>query len=62
MQLTNETRDNLQNTLVVFDHQYGTIVTDMMSYMRALSTFKKGDKTKVVVQRGEESVEKLISF
>ena len=39
-----------------------SLVTDMMSYMRALSTFKKGDKTKVVVQRGEESVEKLISF
>lgn len=39
-----------------------SLVTNMMSYMRALSTFKKGDKTKVVVQRGEESVEKLISF
>ncbi len=39
-----------------------SLVTDMMSYMRALSTFKKGDKTKVVVQRGEESVEKSISF
>lgn len=39
-----------------------SLITDMMSYMRALSTFKKGDKTKVVVQRGEESVEKLISF
>ena len=39
-----------------------SIVTDMMSYMRALSTFKKGDKTKVVVKRGKESVEKPISF
>ena len=39
-----------------------SLVTDMMSYTRALSTFKKGDKTKVVVQRGEESVEKSISF
>ncbi|MGC6285069.1 MAG: DUF4910 domain-containing protein [Polaribacter sp.] len=39
-----------------------SLVTDMMSYMRALSTFKKGDKTKVVVKRGKESVEKSISF
>lgn len=39
-----------------------SLVTDMMSYMKALSSFKKGDKTKVIVKRGGESVEKTISF
>jgi hypothetical protein len=33
-------------------------VVDMMSYMEALSEFKKGDVTEVLVQRGEE----LLSF
>lgn len=37
-------------------------VTNMMSYMRALSVFNKGSKTKVVVKRGEEKVEKEINF
>ncbi len=37
-------------------------VTNMMSYMRALSVFKKGDKTKVVVKRGEVEVKKEIQF
>ena len=37
-------------------------VTNMMSYMRALSVFDKGSKTKVVVKRGEEKVEKEINF
>ena len=37
-------------------------VTNMMSYMRALSVFDKGNKTKVVVKRGEEKVEKEINF
>ena len=39
-----------------------SLVTDMMSYMRALSAFKKGEKTKVIVKRGEKEVEKEISF
>jgi hypothetical protein len=37
-------------------------VVDMMSYMRALSVFKAGDKSKVVVIRGENEVEKEINF
>ena len=37
-------------------------VVDMMSYMRALSIFKAGDKSKVVVKRGEKEVEKEIQF
>ncbi len=37
-------------------------ITNMMSYMRALSVFDKGSKTKVVVKRGEEKVEKEINF
>ena len=37
-------------------------VTNMMSYMRALSVFDKGNKTKVVIKRGEEKVEKEINF
>jgi hypothetical protein len=43
--------------------QLGEIkVTDMMSYMKALSQFKKGDKTKVKVKRGSEVVEKEVQF
>lgn len=34
----------------------------MMSYMRALSVFEKGDKTKVIVKRGDTEVEKEINF
>ena len=37
-------------------------ITNMMSYMRALSVFDKGSKTKVVVKRGDEKVEKEINF
>lgn len=37
-------------------------VTDMMSYMRALSTFKKGDQTTVVVTREGKTLEKTINF
>lgn len=37
-------------------------IVDMMSYMRALSVFKKGDKSKVVVKRKGIEVEKKIQF
>ncbi|APY10939.1 peptidase M28 [Seonamhaeicola sp. S2-3] len=37
-------------------------VTDLMSYMRALSTFEKGNKTQVVVDRKGEKVEVEIEF
>jgi Zn-dependent M28 family amino/carboxypeptidase len=37
-------------------------VVDMMSYMRALSIFKEGDKSKVIVKRGTNNVEKEINF
>ena len=39
-----------------------SIVTDMMSYMRALSVFDKGDKTTVMVKRGNEEVRSVIEF
>ena len=39
-----------------------SLVTDMKSYMRALSAFDKGDKTKVTVKRGEEEVEADVEF
>ena len=37
-------------------------VTDMMSYMKALSEFKKGDATEVVVRRDEEELTYPIQF
>jgi len=37
-------------------------VSDMMSYMKALSEFKKGDATEVVVRRGEEDLTYPIQF
>ncbi len=37
-------------------------VTDMMSYMRALSVFKQGDSTDATVERGEETLEVRIDF
>ncbi|WP_435414293.1 M28 family peptidase [Polaribacter aestuariivivens] len=37
-------------------------VTNMMSYMRALSVFEKGNTTKVIVKRGDTEVEKEINF
>jgi len=39
-----------------------SLVTNMMSYMRALSVFEEGNTTKVVVKRGEEEIEKEIDF
>jgi len=39
-----------------------SIVVDMMSYMRALSTFEEGDATKVVVDRKGDKVEADIKF
>ncbi|WP_299672326.1 M28 family peptidase [uncultured Polaribacter sp.] len=39
-----------------------SLVTNMMSYMRALSVFDKGDTTKVIVKRAEKEVEKEINF
>lgn len=38
------------------------VINDMQSYMTALSAFKKGDKTTVVVQRGKEKLERKIQF
>uniref|UniRef100_UPI004048C13C M28 family peptidase n=1 Tax=Algoriphagus sp. TaxID=1872435 RepID=UPI004048C13C len=37
-------------------------VLDMMGYMRALSVFKKGDSTQVVVQRAGQTLEAKIKF
>ena len=37
-------------------------ITDMMSYMKALASFKKGDTTNVTVKRGEEEVETKVTF
>lgn len=37
-------------------------VTDMMSYMKALSVFKKGDKTTVIVKRKNKEVKTDIQF
>jgi C-terminal processing protease CtpA/Prc len=37
-------------------------VTDMMSYMRALSVFKQGDSTQATIERGAESLEFRIDF
>ncbi len=43
--------------------QLGDIeVTDMMSYMKALSAFKKGDATEVIVQRDKEKLSYPIQF
>lgn len=39
-----------------------SLVTDMMSYMRALSTFEEGDSTTVVVKRDEAEIEAKIEF
>ncbi len=37
-------------------------VTDMMSYMTALSKFEKGDSTTVIIKRGSEELSYLIKF
>jgi hypothetical protein len=43
--------------------QIGEIpVTDMMSYMKALGKFSKGDKATVVVLRGKEEVKAEVEF
>lgn len=43
--------------------QLGEIpVTDMMSYMKALAAFKKGDATKVKFKRGNEELVKDVQF
>ncbi|MGB0879476.1 MAG: M28 family peptidase, partial [Polaribacter sp.] len=39
-----------------------SLVTDMMSYMRALSVYKKGDTTKVIVKRNGQEVATKINF
>ena len=52
---------NLQKGDIVI--QLGdSIVTDMMSYMRALSVFDTGDKTTVMVKRGNKEVRSVIEF
>jgi predicted metalloprotease with PDZ domain len=43
--------------------QLGDIkVTEMISYMKALGQFKKGDKTTVKVKRGNDLIEKPVQF
>lgn len=37
-------------------------VTDMMSYMRALSVFEKGDEAAITVKRGEQTIETKVNF
>ncbi|APY08420.1 peptidase M28 [Winogradskyella sp. J14-2] len=37
-------------------------VTDMMSYMRALSVFEKGDEAAIIVKRGSETIETKVNF
>ena len=39
-----------------------SVVTNMMSYMKALSVFDTGDTTKVIVQRGDKKVVSIIQF
>ncbi|MDT0557995.1 M28 family peptidase [Ichthyenterobacterium sp. W332] len=37
-------------------------ITDMMSYMRALSVFDKGDETNITVKRGEDTIDSKVKF
>jgi len=37
-------------------------ITDMMSYMRALSVFDNGDEADITVQRGEETIDTKVKF
>ena len=37
-------------------------VTDMMSYMRALSVFEKGDEADITVKRGQQTIETKVKF
>lgn len=39
-----------------------SLITDMMSYMRALSGYEKGDTTNAILNRGEEKLEVEIIF
>jgi Zn-dependent M28 family amino/carboxypeptidase len=39
-----------------------SLVTDMMSYMRALSVFEKGDKAAITVVRKEETIDTVVKF
>ncbi len=39
-----------------------SLVVDMMSYMRALSVFDKGDKTTITVKRNNEKLQKEVHF
>lgn len=50
----------LQGDIVIKLGDYN--VTDMMSYMRALSKFKSGDSTSVLIKRGKQTIEKEITF
>mgnify|MGYP001809135210 CR=1 FL=1 len=37
-------------------------VEDMMGYMKALSKFKSGDSTSVVVKRDQDTIQKKVTF
>jgi Zn-dependent M28 family amino/carboxypeptidase len=37
-------------------------ITDMMSYMRALSVFDNGDEADIIVKRGEKTIETKVKF
>ena len=37
-------------------------ITSMESYMQTLGKFKKGDKTKVIYKRGNETLETTVEF
>ncbi|SDG77265.1 M28 family peptidase [Winogradskyella thalassocola] len=39
-----------------------SIITDMMSYMRALSVFDNGDEAGITVKRGEETIDTKVQF
>jgi hypothetical protein len=39
-----------------------SLVTDMMSYMRALSVFEKGDEAEITVKRKEETIDTVVKF
>lgn len=54
-------RAGLQKGDIVIQLGDSTVI-DMMSYMRALSSFEEGDTTKVVVKRKDEEVSAEITF
>ena len=37
-------------------------VEDMMGYMKALSKFKSGDSTSVIVKRDKDTIQKKVAF